>query len=218
MKLESDGLLISLRPLNERDSVARIFTCDFGILCGVLKGAQVAKKNRPLTGQIGTSIWNARLESQLGTFHWDASRNLAAPIMMHPHTLGVMNAAFDLICALLPEREQYSHLYNDTINMLTALPAADTATTTYLGWEIAFLRELGYALNLTACGGCGTHDNLTYLSPRTGRAVCGTCGEPYADKLYPLPLTLATTYQFIDNICTSMGIDVPMSRCWLNSM
>lgn len=217
MKLESDGLLISLRALNERDSVARIFTSEFGVLCGVLKGAQVAKKNRPLVGQIGAAAWNARLESQLGAFHWDATRNLSAPIMMNAKTLNFMNAAFDLICALLPEREEYPHLYNDTIELLTALPTAPTAET-YLSWEVAFLRELGYALNLSACGGCGAHNNLIYLSPRTGRAVCHTCGAPYAAKLYQLPLTLSTTFQFIDNICTSLGIDVPMSRRWLNSM
>ncbi len=217
MKLESDGLLISLRPLGERDSIARIFTSEFGILCGVLRGAAVAKKNRPLTGQIGAAAWNARLESQLGAFHWDATRNLAAPLMTNPHTLAAMNAAFDLMGALLPEREQYAHLYNDTVAFLTALPGGNAAST-YLNWETAFLRELGYALNLSACGGCGTHENLIYLSPRTGRAVCGTCGAPYADKLYELPLTLATTYKFIDNICITMGVDVPVSRRWLNSM
>ncbi len=214
MKLESDGILISLRPLNERDAVARIFTTDFGILCGVIKGAQTAKKNRPLIGQIGTATWNARLESQLGTFHWDAMRNLAVPIMMNANTLRQMNAAFDLISLLLPERETYAQLYNDTVTLLTSLPTG--VDNTYLNWEIAFLRELGYALNITACGGCGKHENLIYLSPRTGRAVCDACGTPYADKLYKLPLNLATTYKFIDSICINMGTAVPRSRRWLN--
>ncbi len=217
MKLESDGLLISLRALNERDSVARIFTSEYGILCGVLKGALSAKKNRPLVGQIGTTTWNARLESQLGAFHWDATRNLAAPIMTNSANLIIMNSAFDLISSLLPEREKYAALYNETIKLLNALPQTNS-TTAYLDWEISFLRELGYALNLSACGGCGGNENLMYLSPRTGRAVCGTCGAPYADKMYKLPLTTQTTFQFISNICTTMGLNVPQSRRWLNSL
>ena len=50
MKLESVGILISLRPLGERDAVAHIFSYDYGIMVGVMKGAQIAKKNRPLIG------------------------------------------------------------------------------------------------------------------------------------------------------------------------
>ena len=70
MKLESNGILIGLRPLNERDAIAHIFTQDYGVVVGVLRGAIVAKKNKPLLGQYGHMVWNARLDSQLGTFHW----------------------------------------------------------------------------------------------------------------------------------------------------
>ena len=72
MKLESVGILIGLRPFNERDSVARIFTRDYGVLVGMMRGAVVAKKNKPLVGQVGVAMWNARLDSQLGMFHWEA--------------------------------------------------------------------------------------------------------------------------------------------------
>ena len=78
MKLESEGILISLKPFNEKDAVGRIFTRDFGVLGGMLKGGVVAKKNKPLIGQVGAVAWNARLDSQLGTFHWEAEKNLAA--------------------------------------------------------------------------------------------------------------------------------------------
>ena len=107
MKLESVGILISMRPMGERDSVARIFTRDFGVMCGVLRGAAVARTNRPLVGQIGAAAWNARLASQLGTFHWESSRNMAAPIMMSGVRLALLNSAFDLVATLLPEREAY---------------------------------------------------------------------------------------------------------------
>lgn len=64
MKLESNGILIGLRPFNERDAIARVFTRDFGVLVGMMRGANVAKKNRPLLGQVGAVSWNARLDSQ----------------------------------------------------------------------------------------------------------------------------------------------------------
>ena len=121
MKLESVGILIAMRPFGERDAIAHIFTRDFGVLLGMMRGAQVAKRNKPLTGQVGAVSWNARLDSQLGVFHWEPERNLAAPLMSAPAALGLMNSAFALLAALLPEREKYEALWGQTETMLHGL-------------------------------------------------------------------------------------------------
>ena len=217
MKLESDGILISLRPLNERDSVASIFTREFGMLSGVMRGAVVAKKNRALVGQVGAASWNARLDSQLGAFHWESVENLAAPLMMDMKSLGFMNAAFALISGLLPEREQYVNLYDSTTRMLRNLKMRDSETE-YLNWEIDLLRDLGFALDLSHCSGCGRSDNLHYMSPKTGRAVCDDCAAPYINKLYKLPINMDITLHFIANACAQMGIDTPVARMFLLRM
>ena len=147
MKLESDGILIAIKPFNERDALGRIFTRDNGILVGMLRGAIVAKKNIPLIGQVGLATWNARLDSQLGVFHWDAEKNIGAKILLNSNSLMFMNAAFDLLNTLLPEREAYVDLYNDTLLLLDNLASGNTDA--YLQWEISLLRELGYALDLS---------------------------------------------------------------------
>ena len=118
MKLESVGILLSLRPFGERDAVARIFTRDFGLMVGMLRGAAVMTRRRPMVGTVGDVSWNARLDSQLGAFQWDANRNPAAAIMSRGGALGFMNAAFELIGALLPERESFSELYDETLELL----------------------------------------------------------------------------------------------------
>lgn len=132
MKLESYGILIGMRPLNERDAVAQVFTQDFGVMVGVMRGAVVAKKNKPLVGQVGAVSWNARLDSQLGTFHWEAERNLAAGLLVRPRALAEMNAAFGLLAVLLPERECYGTLYDDTYIMLNDLNAGSVTVTVTL--------------------------------------------------------------------------------------
>ena len=211
MKLESNGILISLRPFNERDSLAHIFTRDFGVLVGMMRGAAMARKNRPLVGQVGATIWGARLDSQLGVFHWDAARNMAVPIMMDSAGLGFMNSAFALLVALLPEREAYAALYDETIQMLADL-ARGQGKEAYLVWEVNLLRELGYALDLSRCSGCGGDVGLNYLSPRTGRAVCDVCAAPYVNKLYSLPLNLNTTLRFLESVCAQQGAEIPVMR------
>lgn len=210
MKLESNGILIGLRPLNERDCIARVFTRDFGVLVGMMRGGVVAKKNKPMVGQYGNVTWNARVDSQLGIFHWESEKNIAVRFIMKPGALAMMNAAFDLIGALLPERESYAGLFDDTMQFLGELDEKSDAT--YLMWEIGLLRELGYALDLSRCSGCGGGNNLNFLSPRTGRAVCDKCAAPYINKLYRLPVTGVVTLKFLENACMQQGIDVPIMR------
>ena len=210
MKLESDGILIALKPFSERDALGRIFTRDNGILVGVLRGAVVAKKNIPLIGQIGNVTWNARLDSQLGVFHWETEKNIGAKILMNPNALMFMNAAFDLLNTLLPERESYVELYDNTLCLLERLVNADTDS--YLQWEICLLRELGYALDLSKCSGCGKCESLEYLSPRTGRAVCSACAVPYLSKLYQLPLNINVTLRFLESVCLQQGTQIPLMR------
>jgi DNA repair protein RecO (recombination protein O) len=206
------GILISIKPFNERDAVAHIFTRDNGVLVGMLRGGVVAKKNKPLVGQSGRLSWNARLDSQLGVFHFESEKNLSAPLMMNCDLLKIMNATFSLIYALVPERESYEDLYEKTFVLLSNLSTANNPYDLYLNWELDLLRDLGYGLNLTKCSGCERTDNLIYLSPKTGRAVCRDCGAPYTDKLYKLPVDLNVTKRFIDNVCKEHGIEIPISR------
>lgn len=212
MQIESTGILINMYPFSERDMVARIFTKDSGVLAGMLRGAVVAKKNKPLIGQYGNVSWNARLDSQLGVFHWESERNLSVPLMLKNDLLKIMNAAFALIYTLIPERESYEKLYERTVQLLKNLPDTDSPYDLYLNWEIGLLKDLGYALDLTKCSGCGATDNLIYISPKTGRAVCAKCGAPYSDKLYKIPLSLAVSGRFIENVCSLQGVEVPMPR------
>ncbi len=209
MKLESDGLIVSIRPFGERDAVLRIFTEMHGVLSGMLRGAGIAK-TKPLVGQVGAVVWNARLDSQLGVFHFEAQKNLALSAMIDSSKLAFMNSVFSLIETLLPEREAYPDLYASTVRVL-----GDINHDTYLQWELDLLRNLGYALDLSKCSGCGAKDNLIYLSPRTGRAVCADCGAPYMDKLFKLPINLQTTMRFLESACRGLDVAVPNFRIFL---
>lgn len=212
MQIETEGILINMKPFSERDVVAHIFTRDNGVMAGVLRGAVVAKKNKPLIGQYGKLTWNARLDSQLGAFHFESEKNMSAPLMLNADLLKIMNAVFALIYELIPERESYESLYVNTFKLLNDLAVNENPYDIYLKWEIGLLKELGYALDFTKCSGCQKTENLCYLSPRTGRAVCAECGEPYRDKLYKLPISLATTKQFLNNICIAQETELPMAR------
>ena len=49
------------------------------------------------------------------------------------------------------------------------------------------LAECGFALDLSRCAATGATDGLTYVSPKSGRAVSAGAGAPWRDRLLPLP-------------------------------
>jgi len=55
------------------------------------------------------------------------------------------------------------------------------------------LNELGFGLELDSCAVTGTQDELIYVSPKSGRAVSRSAGEPWRDKLLRLPAFLSGT-------------------------
>ena len=57
-------------------------------------------------------------------------------------------------------------------------------------FEKELLSEIGFGLDTSCCAGGGNRYNLAYISPKTGRSVSLEAGEPYKDKLLPLPLFL----------------------------
>ena len=146
----------------------------------------------------------------IGDFSLDIEKNLSVALLMSPNKLSCMNSGFELLTALLPERESYKNLYEETIRLMFGL-AADVPDA-YLNWEISLLRELGYALDLSRCSGCGTLSCLNYLSPRTARAVCDSCAQPYLNKLYKLPVDLRVTGCFLECVCEQRGVSVPVMR------
>jgi DNA repair protein RecO (recombination protein O) len=54
-------------------------------------------------------------------------------------------------------------------------------------FEIVLLEDLGFGLDLSHCAATGTREHLTYVSPKTGRAVCTEAAGPYRERLLRLP-------------------------------
>ncbi len=87
----------------------------------------------------------------------------------------------------LPEREPHPGAFFGLEAFIAALAAVQDWPAVFVGYEAGLLQDLGFGLDLTRCAATGATDDLVWVSPRTGRAVSRTAGEPYQDKLLPLP-------------------------------
>ena len=102
--------------------------------------------------------------------------------------LAGLNAVCALLLFVLPEREAHTELYRKTLILLDLLDQPEIWTLAYLNWELALLDEMGFGLDLRRCAVLGEKANdLSYISPKTGRAVSRAGAGEWADRLLPLP-------------------------------
>jgi len=57
-------------------------------------------------------------------------------------------------------------------------------------WEAGLLEALGFGLDFSECAATGAKTDLTYVSPKTGRAVSRDAAGIYANRLFRLPAFL----------------------------
>ena len=122
----------------------------------------------------------------MGTFSVDAGRAFAAESLSDPLLL----AGVSSVCALLqvtPERQAYPRLYDTVMVLFEELGEADIWLPLLVRFELALLEEVGFGLDLSSCAATGTTENLTHVSPRSGRAVCHEAAQPYLEQLFALP-------------------------------
>ena len=188
MDWSGEGYILSVKPHGETSAIVHVFTNEQGCHAGLVRGGR-SRRQRP-TLQAGNKVtvrWHARLSDHLGNFTLEPLDARAALIMEARLSLSALNAITAVTKAALPEREAYPKLYKGLEVLLDNLLDVEIWPALFIRYEIALLEALGYGLDFSNCAATGTTENLTHISPRSGRAVCAKAAEPYADKLLSLP-------------------------------
>jgi DNA repair protein RecO (recombination protein O) len=187
MNWSDEGVILSVRPHGETAAVVELFTRAHGRHLGLVHGGR-SRKARPVL-QIGNHVdasWKARLSEHLGHMSLELRHGYAAPAMESAPALAGLSALCTL-ARLMPERDPHPNLYEVTLFVLGYLDDDEVWPALLVRWELALLEELGFGLDLTECAATGGNDGLIYVSPKSGRAVSASAGEPYKDRLLPLP-------------------------------
>lgn len=188
MQWTDDAIILSVRKYGENKALLRVFARAHGVYAGIVRGA-TSKANRGIL-QPGNAVnvtWQARLAEQMGTFKIEPVMPFAAYVMQDRLKLAALSSACALMETALPERHPYPRLYAAFCGFLGCLPETGDWQEPYVRLELAILAESGFGLDLASCAATGVSDDLTYVSPKSGRAVSRQAGEPYKEKLLPLP-------------------------------
>lgn len=187
MDWSDHGIVLSARKHGESAAIVSLLTGLHGRHAGLVRGG-AGRRARGVyqPGNRVTATWRARLAEHLGTYSCELSRAHAADHLHDPLRLLALAAACAVLDAGLPEREPHPVLFEGLDALLEGL-GADGWAADYVRWEVVVLAELGFGLDFSACAATGVTEDLTFVSPRTGRAVCEAAAAPYRDRLLPLP-------------------------------
>jgi DNA repair protein RecO (recombination protein O) len=190
MEWHDEGLIIGVRKYGESSIILEVMTGAHGRHFGLVKGGR-SKRMQPLLqpGNGARVTWRARLDEHLGVYAVEATDLRAARLMNDAPTLHGLNLLGALL-RLLAEREPHAELYRAAVLIADRLDDRQIAPALLARFELAMLAELGFGLDLTCCASTGTQDDLVFVSPKSGRAVSRAAGEPYRDRLLPLPAFL----------------------------
>ncbi len=173
----------------------QMLTREHGVYHGVVRSV-TAKNNRGIyqSGNIISANWSARIADHIGSIKGELIQANAAHIMQSQLGLAVLSSLCALLVSALPERHAYINLYEATESLLAILTNGDEKKIlrTYAQFELLLLSECGFGLDLESCAATNTTEDLIYVSPKSGRAVCRDAGEPYKDKLLKMPQLFKT--------------------------
>ncbi|WP_029006815.1 DNA repair protein RecO [Azospirillum halopraeferens] len=185
------GIVLSARPHGETAAVAVLLTRDHGRHAGLVQGGRSSRRRADLEpGTLVAARWRGRLVEHLGTFTLESVHAYAAVLLDDPLRLAALASACALTESALPERQPHPAVFDGLLALFDVLGGTAWAEA-YVRWEAGLLAELGFGLDIDRCAVTGSNDYLAYVSPRTGRAVSVAAGEPYRDRLLPLPGFLA---------------------------
>jgi DNA repair protein RecO (recombination protein O) len=187
MEWTDDGIILFVRPHGETSAIVSLLAREHGRYAALVFGGQGRKAQSLL--QIGNKVsaqWRARVLDQLGHYTLDLIEPFPAMWLDDAEPLLIIETACSMTEASLPERQPMSNVF-EGILALFSLKDKELWGASYVKWEVNLLTVLGYGLDLTRCAVSGVQNNLTHVSPRTGRAVCADEAAPYKEKLLPIP-------------------------------
>lgn len=193
MRIESQAIIVAVRPHGEHGAIVRALTPDDGLQPGYVRGGK-SRRLRPVLvpGNAVQAEFRSRTDEQLAHLSVELTHSRAF-LLSEPLAAAGLEWSCALTAAALAEGQPYPNLYQGLDGLLAAIEAAPSArgwAAALVRYELLMLGELGFGLDLGECVATGATNDLTFVSPKSGRAVSEGAASAYRDRLLPLPAFL----------------------------
>lgn len=201
MKWQDTGIVVSTKKYGESSLILNLFTENHGLHSGLIKFSN-SKKTRNMfqVGNICAVEWTGRLEDQLGYYKSEIEKSVSHNIINNSLKIDVLISLSSLLNKLLADRQVHSSLFLNTINFIHYLNKNEKYwILKYIRWELKFLSELGFGLDLSKCAVTGSKNDLQFISPKSGRAVSAEGAGEWRNKLFVLPKFFLLDNEYTDD-------------------
>lgn len=188
MDWQDEAVVLETRPFGEGHAVASLYARQHGRHSGLVRGGG-GRRLMPVLqpGNGVTAHWRARLADQLGSLTVEAGRLRVGPILDSRLRLNALAALCALMHSVMPDRDPHPRLFDGLVVVLDVLAEDGPWAALMVRFELELLAELGFGLDLAACAVTGTVEDLSHVSPRSGRVVSAAVAAPFVDRLLRLP-------------------------------
>lgn len=188
MQFSDEGYIINILKHGENSLVVTLLSSLHGKIAGFIKGGYT-KKNLGIYQLSNKISFNAyfRVEENLAQFRGvELLSPLAVDFMGSNRKLAVLSSFAELMNMCLPEKDHLEKLGGYIKNFMENIKNENWLAK-YAFVEFYLLEYLGIGLDLEDCVVTGKKENLAFVSPKSGRAVCFEAGYPYREKLFSFP-------------------------------
>ncbi len=201
MKVNDLGFFLGNKKYGENSMIVYILSKNNGLIKSFSKYSKKKRLSFRILDEVNFT-WQSKQRDSLGYINFD----LEASIKQNDTFISslIKSSASELCIKFLPLWQQNFEIYNDLQRLIDSLDKEiELIIFNYVWWEIFFLKNTGYGINLEKCSVSGSKEKLYYLSPNSGNSVIYSVGYKYRNKLFKLPYCLkekAVSNNFVDYI------------------
>ena len=201
MKVNDLGFFLGNKKYGENSMIVYILSKNNGLIKSFSKYSKKKRLSFRILDEVNFT-WQSKQKDSLGYINFD----LEASIKQNDTFISslIKSSASELCIKFLPLWQQNFEIYNDLLRLIDSLDKKiELIIFNYVWWEIFFLKNTGYGINLEKCSVSGSKEKLYYLSPNSGNSVTYSVGYKYRNKLFKLPYCLkekAVSNNFVDYI------------------
>jgi DNA repair protein RecO (recombination protein O) len=188
MEKQVTALIIYSQKQGENNLLVTLFSKENGVFKSIVRAG--AAKKRIAHFQVGNVLegcWKGRLEENLGNFSGVVVKNYNSLFLRESKKILILKTITEVLALSIREGQSYDRLFDDTLEFLDYIAEHDVGYEDYVGYELRFLKDLGFGIDLSRCSLSGKKDNLYYISPNTGHAATREAGKIYHNNLLILP-------------------------------
>ena len=201
MKINDSGFFLGNKKYGENSMIVYILSKNNGLIKSFSKFSKKQRFCFKILDEINFT-WQSKQKDGLGYVNLD----LEASVKKNDTFLTslIKSSVSELCIKFLPLWQQNIEIYNDLQRLIKTLDKKiELIIFNYVWWEILFLKNTGYGINLEKCSVSGSSEKLYYLSPNSGNSVTYSIGHRYKNKLFKLPDCLkdkAVSCNFMDYV------------------